>query len=31
MLHALPFDTYYMYQHSATEKKTTDPKLKMLW
>ena len=27
MLHSLSFDTYYMYLLSATEKKTTDPKL----
>ena len=27
MLHLLSFDTYYMYVLSATEKKTTDPKL----
>ena len=31
MLHSLSFDTYYMYPLSATEKKTTDPKLGMLW
>ena len=31
MLYSLSFDTYYMYLLSATEKKTTDPKLKMLW
>ena len=30
MMHSLSFDTYYMYLLSATEKKTTDPKLKML-
>ena len=27
MLHLLSFDTYYVYLLSATEKKTTDPKL----
>ena len=31
MMHSLSFDTYYMYLVSATEKKTTDPKLEMLW
>ena len=31
MLHLLSFDTYYMYLLSATEKKTTDTKLEMLW
>ena len=31
MLHSLSFETYYMYLLSATEKKTTNPKLKMLW
>ena len=31
MLHLLSFDTYYMYLLRATEKKTTDPKLEMLW
>ena len=31
MLHSLSFGNYYMYLLSATEKKTTDPKLKMLW
>ena len=31
MLNSLLFDAYYMYLLSATEKKTTDPKLKMLW
>ena len=31
MLHSLSFDTYYMYLLSAIEKKTSDPKFKMLW
>ena len=31
MLHSLSFDTYYMYLLSATEKKTNDLKLEMLW
>ena len=31
MLDSLSFDTYCMYLLSATEKKTTGPKLEMLW
>ena len=31
MLYSLSFDTYYMWLLSAKEKKTTDPKLEMLW
>ena len=31
MLHSISCDTYYMNLLSATEKKTTDPKLEMLW
>ena len=31
MLHSLSLDTYYMYLLSAIEKKTTGPKLEMLW